>query len=262
MKKDFHERKQHRIDRAKALRDKNEQASEQAFKQVQQIASFIPFGQPVLTGHHSEGRHLRDLDKMDNGMRRSVEATAKAEYYGDKAKAIEGNDAIFSDDPDAITKLEEKIRQQKEAQEFMKAANRCIRKQDKVAFLKLNHATADMWEKLNTKDCMGDLGFAHYQLTNNNANIRRMEQRLHLLKKNAARSYEETTVKGVRRIIDPDANRIQLVFPAKPPEEIRTRLKRQHGFRWCGSEGAWQRHLNNTGISEADSFLEWYSPGE
>lgn len=262
MKKDFHERKQHRIDRANELSRKNAEASERAYQQVQAIAQYIPSGQPVLVGHHSEARHRRDLEKMDNGMRRSVEAGEKAGYYADKAKSIEDSNAIFSDDPDAVTKLEEKIRQHKELQDFMKAANRCIRKQDKAAFLQLPHASEQIWEKLNTKDCFGGLGFAHYQLTNNNANIRRMEQRLQALKKNVALPYSKTTVKGVDRIIDPEANRVQLVFPSKPSEETRSKLKQQHGFRWCGAEGAWQRHLNNAGIYEADTFLKSYNTGE
>jgi hypothetical protein len=37
------------------------------------ISDSIPLGQPILVGHHSEGRHRRDLDRIDGLMRKSVE---------------------------------------------------------------------------------------------------------------------------------------------------------------------------------------------
>ena len=35
--------------------------------------SGIPFGQPILVGHHSERRHRRVIERADHAMRRSVE---------------------------------------------------------------------------------------------------------------------------------------------------------------------------------------------
>lgn len=93
-------------------------------------------GQPILIGHHSEKRDRNYRDKIHNTMGRSVEGGKKADYYAEKAETIKNNDAIFSDDPDALTKLEQKLGSLKENQEFTKAANRCVKKQDKEAFLK------------------------------------------------------------------------------------------------------------------------------
>src|SRR5690242_2661373 len=68
------------------------------------IASFIPLGQPILVGHHSEGRHRRDLERIRSKARKGWELYEKAEYYRERAAAMENNHAIFSDDPDAIEK--------------------------------------------------------------------------------------------------------------------------------------------------------------
>lgn len=47
---------------------------------------------------------------------------------------------------------------------------------------------------------------------------------------------------------------VQLVFPGKPSEAVRTILK-GYGFRWSPYEGAWQRQLNNAGRQAAQWAL-------
>ena len=77
---DFEEKRQRKIARAQELAAKAEKESEQRFNVAQQIGSFIPFGQPILVGHHSEGRHRRDLNRIDTNMKKSIEADEKAKY--------------------------------------------------------------------------------------------------------------------------------------------------------------------------------------
>src|SRR5207253_387934 len=133
-------------------------------------------------------------------------------HYARKAETIENSDAIFSDDPQAIEKLKEKLANLHTAQEFMKAANKCIRKKDKGGFLKIPHATEKMWDQLNTTDPMGRTGFAGYWLHNNNAEMARVQQRIDFLKNQAVRKSTETTIHGVRLIENVEANRVQLFF--------------------------------------------------
>ncbi len=54
---------------------------------ARQIMSHIPPGQPILLGHHSEGRHRRDLARADSHERRSVEEAGKADYHAERAQA-------------------------------------------------------------------------------------------------------------------------------------------------------------------------------
>ena len=81
------ERAEARAERFEVRAEKTETASTQAYQAAKRIGDFIPFGQPILVGHHSEGRHRRDIQKIDNSMRKSIDLTKKAEYYADRADA-------------------------------------------------------------------------------------------------------------------------------------------------------------------------------
>jgi hypothetical protein len=53
------------------------------------ITGSYPMGQPVLVGHHSEGRHRRDLERADSHMRKGIEELGKAEYHAEREAAAE-----------------------------------------------------------------------------------------------------------------------------------------------------------------------------
>jgi len=106
-------------------------------------------------------------------------------------------------------------------------------------------------------DFCGRIGFAGFNLTNNNANIRRLKLRLADLEK---RSEQETTEKeenGITIIDNVEENRLQLFFPGKPCEEIRTDLK-SSGFRWSRFNGCWQRHRSNAATWNAERIIKHY----
>ena len=154
MKHDFQQRKQNRIDSAKNRATKNEAESDQLYLKSKDMASVIPMGQPILVGHHSEKRDRNYRDKIHNTMGRSVEKSNKAAYYAEKAEIIEGNTAIFSDDPEALQKLQAELKSLTEIQDFMKLANKCIKKGDKAAFLLLPHVIEKTWEHSQPPDAM------------------------------------------------------------------------------------------------------------
>ena len=59
--------------------------AERAQKAVAAIADGIPFGQPILVGHHSERRARKDAEKIENGMRRAVKLWDTSTYWTDRA---------------------------------------------------------------------------------------------------------------------------------------------------------------------------------
>lgn len=81
------ERQEERAERFNGYSDKRAGESGQALAQVDALASAIPFGQPVLVGHHSERRARSDAKKIENGMKRAVRLFEQAEYWEDRAKA-------------------------------------------------------------------------------------------------------------------------------------------------------------------------------
>jgi hypothetical protein len=276
-----YERKQEaRRERLLAAAERAEAQSEAAYKRadLREEASGIPFGQPILVGHHSEGRHRAAIRRADNAMRASIEADKRAKELRGKAAGV-GQGGISSDDPDAIQKLQAKIDADKGMQEFMKAANRAIRAAYKKG-VRFDGPAEDIEiaQKALAKSCGREfseaearsmlqpdfanrIGFADYQLQNNNANIRRMEQRIAQLRAaqaaaEAAGGEEKRDVyQGLCEVVENfEENRLQIVFDGKPSAEVRAELK-GNGFRWAPSQGAWQRQLNNGARYAAKRFL-------
>ncbi|MFF4388575.1 ParB/RepB/Spo0J family partition protein [Streptomyces sp. NPDC001552] len=53
------------------------------------IMRHIPFGQPILVGHHSQRRAERDAERIDSNMRRSIDEHRKAGYWAGRAQSAE-----------------------------------------------------------------------------------------------------------------------------------------------------------------------------
>ena len=98
---------------------------------------------------------------------------------------------------------------------------------------------------------MGGQPYQAYALSNNNAEIRRVRQRIAEFRRQQDRVQTETDHGVCRLVQNVDDNRVQLFFPGKPPEETRALLKSQ-GFRWARSVGAWQRFFNDQGLRAAN----------
>lgn len=126
----YRERRERRAERLRGWADSREAKADAAREGVDRIAGMIPMGQPVLVGHHSERRHRRDLDRIDNGMRQTVENGRKADEYRDRADNIErqARQAIYDDDPDARERLAEKIARLETQRDRMKERNAAHRK--------------------------------------------------------------------------------------------------------------------------------------
>jgi hypothetical protein len=153
---------------------------------------------------------------------------------------------IMSGDDDATARLQEKIAKAEATQEHMRAVNKLIKRKtgpDIEGLKALGLSDYEITERQKPDFC-GRVGFADYELTNNNANIRRMKQRLEGITRNQA--LPDTSVKndnGITLEDCPAENRIRLTFPGKPSDEIRNRLKK-NGFRWTPSLGVWQAYRN------------------
>lgn len=264
----FEDKQNARRNGMNAAADRADERSNAAYKRadMSEGATGIPFGQPILVGHHSEGKHRRVIEKARKAMDTCVEESKRADDLRRRADAV-GTGGISSDDPEAIQKIREQIEQAEKTQDQMKAANKIIRTWMKKG---ITHETtgaqfdafaADLSpilpdftpEKIREliKPSMGCVGFPSFRLTNNTANIARLKKRLVVLEAAAKRQTKETVFGDKCRVIEnAEANRVQFIFPGKPDAATREVLK-ENGFRWAPSENAWQRQLTNSGIYAA-----------
>lgn len=209
---DYVERQEYKKELYQERAEQAGKRSQSHYERHRDIASVIPMGQPILIGHHSEKRHRKDLERIDNEMRKSIQESEKADYYRNKVDNIDNSKVISSDDPQAIEKLQARIEELEKAKEEVKA---------------IPHE----W----------------YELQYLNADIRRLKDRIKEIQELEELQFEDITFTGGKAILNRDINRLQLLFDDKPDEETRTLLKR-HGFKWSRYEQAWQRLYNRNGI--------------
>jgi hypothetical protein len=76
-----------RAQRLEKRSQKHSAIAKGAFEVADSIASYIPPGQPILVGHHSEKRHRRDLAKIDRNMRKAINESEYAQRLSDRAQS-------------------------------------------------------------------------------------------------------------------------------------------------------------------------------
>lgn len=249
-----------KLNRIRNAAERTRAAADAKIARARDMASIIPLGQPVLGGHHSEGR--------DRRYRARIDGTYRAGFaLADRAAALErkaaGRGGISADDPSAAAQLRAKLTVLEQKQTDMKACNAIIRSNARhgidaqvAALVEYGRGmTADLAVKLLTPDFCGRVGFADYQLTNNGAEIRRCRQRIADLDAAADRptATGSTNADGVTWGEDADLNRVWIAFDDKPDPELRGELKRA-GFRWAPSLGRWQRQTSTTALKLAEGF--------
>ena len=175
-----------------------------------------------------------------------------------------GMGGISADDSDAITKLEKKLAARQEAQEHMKAVNTYYRKHKaldgcpNLTFEEIEALKVDMAQSWH----MQGRPYPSWQLSNNNAEIRRIKARIETLTRQRETGYVGWEFNGGTVEANQEANRLQILFEVKPDEEIRTILK-SNGFRWSPKASAWQRQLNDNAIRATDGIKYiWPISGE
>lgn len=269
---DYEAKRQARIDRLRAAAERKEAESAAAYKRSTDMASVIPMGQPIMVGHHSEKADRRYREKIWNTMGKSVALSKEAADLEARADAAEANTAISSDDPEAVVKMREKLANAEAYHERMKATNAAHKK-----FLKdpasLDKADLPDEVKLRIRHYKPAYSWephphAPFELTNSNANIRRMKQRLEELQRVAKRA-QEADEKGVPEPVKvgevtieqhPEENRVWLVFPGKPAKSVIEKVKSM-GFRWSPTDKAWKRHLSNSGVYAAEYLAKQLAAG-
>ena len=251
-RQDYEERKERKIDAYKRRARKSSVLANQESDHARKLGDVIPFGQPILVGHHSEGSHRALLKRIDGAQRRASEAYEKAEYYENKAEAAEKNHAISGDDPEALQLYQKKLEELEKAQKYMKTVNRAW-KQGKAALVALGFSEDESERLANgtKRPC------PRWMLANNSAEIRRVKEKMETLKKLDTMTVENIKFNGGEMVVNLEINRVQIIFDDIPAPEKRAILK-SHGFRWSPSQKAWQRQRTLNAVNAAKRLIEQY----
>jgi len=154
---------------------------------------------------------------------------------------------IMSGDTDAADRLRAKIAAAEAAQERMKAVNLAhkhyLKDSATLAASGLGEAEQKLVREYKPAYSWEPHPYAPFELTNNGANIRRMQERLAQVEQ--AKATPETAAQGTAARLEdsPPDNRVRLFFPGKPEADVRETLKRG-GFRWTPTMGCWQAYRN------------------
>lgn len=167
----------------------------------------------------------------------------------DKIKST-GMGGISSDRPDAVERLEEKLKKQETLQKKMRDVNAYYRKHQTVEGCELltEKEVYAITEAL--KSAWNPKPYPSYMLSNNSAEIRRLRSRIEEIRQNQEMGFRGWEFAGGEAVASKEYNRLQLFFVEKPDAEQRSIL-RKSGFKWAPSVAAWQRQLNRNAIYAA-----------
>jgi uncharacterized protein DUF3560 len=234
------ERLARKLERRGEWAEKANARSAAAFDSAGQMASGIPFGQPILVGHHSEKRDRNYRAKIHAKMDRGLAESKLADHHESKAAglAIALERSIFDDDPDAIERLGQKVAELEQACEKAKRVNAVWRKGGQAA------VAAEFSQALaaTVAETMRQCRWlrAPMTTTNDRAEIRRCKQRIELISKQRARAAQAEQAGGVsitRHDLMSGDRWAVVTFAEKPDRSVLNDL-RAAGYRW--GKGSWQ----------------------
>jgi hypothetical protein len=173
----YRERRLAKAERLREWAGKRDVRAEQASEASDAATAGIPFGQPILVGHHSERAHRRAIERGWNKMGEAVEHGRTAETFRSRADEIErqADGAIYSDDPDARERLTERIAALEAERDRRKAANVAYRREHKAELA-----------AMSAYDRYQAVPYPTYSLSNLSGNISRLRKRLATLDRTPA----------------------------------------------------------------------------
>ncbi|MCE4768750.1 antirestriction protein ArdA, partial [Clostridioides difficile] len=178
---------------------------------------------------------VRQKEKQNAAADKNMQEFSEIQELLSKIRST-GMGGISADDPNAISKLQSKLAKREALQETMKAVNAYYRKHKTVDGCP--HLTAAQIEamkaSLSSDWRANPKPFETYQLSNNNAEIRRLKERIATLTRQKEVGYVGWEFDGGKVEANAGDNRLQIFFDEKPDGDTRDKLK-EYGFKWSPS---------------------------
>lgn len=197
---------------------------------------------------------VRRAEKANN-----AEHNRSVEFTDFRKKALSKAIRSFSAPITPLGELEQariNLAEREKQQKLMKEVNSIIRSKKNVeSKLATYGLSAEKITDLLTPKFGNSTGYAGFELTNNNAQIKRLRQRVAELEAKQQASQKESSNAPIlfelgEIHLNYTADRLQILFNEKPEEEMRKTLK-SNGFKWSPTSEAWQRKLTPNALATA-----------
>lgn len=255
------ERMEKRIDRLEAF------AKGKDLSMFGEDRSGIPTGQPILVGHHSEKRHRKHLERINRIVQAGYEASEKADKLKVRLENMLSTNIIQVDNPDAKQLIEAKISLLEKENEKAKRINKLIGKHKDIdeglAYFKTlqdddSKYIVDHLTKTYHFYYSKNIKLWYLSTTSSSAEVRRLKSRLVELEK-LNKGFESFEINDIK--VELNDGQIQVDFPSKPNEEIRSKLKRSPlALKWSSYSKKWVRKytssIDSRFISELKKVLD------
>lgn len=228
--------------------------AEAAFKAAHALGEMVPFGQPILVGHHSEKRARSHAKRIETNMVAGIESERMSVRHERKAATIESRlkRTIFSDDADAAENLKKRIADRERIVERMKFVNKAHAKFLKTGVVPEGVSEAESEKIRNYKPAYTwePHPFPPYAVTNLRNQIAADRKRLAMVEQMATRAAVAS--EAANGILIEGSEFVRVTFAEKPSREILSQLKAA-GFRWSG--GGWNGYRAKLPASVAGGAL-------
>lgn len=229
-------------------------------------SSFIcgPANFPVARNQKRIDSADRRHDEIGEFRHKSLKRFLKSALpYGDGT-------SVQTNDPNAVKKLDTKQVQLEATRDMMKAANKAFRKfykktdrpepgtdkyQACIAALVDCGLSELQAKKAIEPNFMGHcVPFESYQLTNINAQIKRLASRAEEVEQTQSAQIDDKFPNGETAYISEDG-KIVIEFGYKPDEDTRAKLKSK-AFKWSRSRVAWVRKATANALADYSSIIK------
>lgn len=253
---------------------------------ISRRASWVPWtvsgpaNYPAKRMNAKADRQMAAASEWDEKMNRFIENTLSmlrdaipheqliAEYRSGKRR-----EPISGDDPAALEKLTARLEGMKERHELKKKINVWWRKHKTMQGCPdISEKTASDIDAQMKKDYAADVPFPSWSLSNGNAEMKRIEERIKTISRQREAGDAEQVYNGFTVQQSAAEGRINITFDEKPEEAARTVLK-SNGFHWSPRAQVWTRQLTNNalwavkhcvvpGLLALDEYSELEQPAE
>ena len=158
-------------------------------------------------------------------------------------------EAISGDDPAALEKLTARLEGMQERHELAKKQNAHWRKHGTMKGFPgiSDERAAELDAEINSQLPIWQLPHPHYSISNANAEMKRLRDRIETIQRQRAAGDAERVYNGFAVERSAADGRINITFDAKPEAPARDVLK-SNGFHWSPRAQVWTRQLTDNAL--------------